>query len=138
MFPASTRILVVDDLKTIRVLLGENLRKLGYSQIDEAGDGNAALQMLTQAHQDGAPYGLIIADWNMPGMTGLELLEARNADPKLNSTPFLMVTIESEREYVLKAIAMGVNDFIVKPFSEKTLQGKMQSIFDRIKKRANF
>ena len=129
MFPKNTRILVIDDLKTIRTLLTEILNNLGYNDVDEAVDGKDALRQLKQAVENEAPYGLIIADWNMPGMTGLELLEVRNADPHLKNTPFLMVTIESEKEYVLKAVSMGVSDFIVKPFSEKTIENKMKSIW---------
>jgi len=133
MFPADTRFLVVDDTKTIRSLLKEILKNLGYSQIDEAEDGSQALEMMKKEADSPKPYGFIICDWNMPGLTGIELLEIRNADERFKSVPFLMVTIESEREYVLKAVAMGVSDFVVKPFSEATVRAKMEGIWSRLK-----
>lgn len=132
MFPTDTRILIIDDLKTIRALMADCLKKLGFNNLAEAGDGKQGLELLKEAVTQNNPFGLIIADWNMPGMTGLELLEAKNKDENLKATPFLMVTIESERDYVLKAISLGVNDFVVKPFSEKTIGAKMKSIFDRL------
>ncbi len=132
MFPADTRILVVDDTKTIRLLLKEILKNLGYSSIDEAEDGSQALDMMKKEVDTDKPYAFIICDWNMPGLTGIELLEIRNADERFKKVPFLMVTIESEREYVLKAVAMGVSDFVVKPFSEATVKAKMESIWNRL------
>lgn len=132
MFPADTRFLVVDDTKTIRSLLKEILKNLGYSDIDEAEDGSQALDMMKKEADTDKPYSFIICDWNMPGLTGIELLEMRNADERFKKVPFLMVTIESEREYVLKAVAMGVSDFVVKPFSEATVKAKMESIWSRL------
>lgn len=133
MFPATTRFLIVDDTKTIRSLLKEILKNIGYTKIDEAEDGSQALDMMKREAAAGKPYGFIFCDWNMPGLTGIELLEVRNADERFKKTPFLMVTIESEREYVLKAVAMGVSDFVVKPFSEATVRSKMESIWNRLK-----
>lgn len=132
MFPAETRFLIVDDTKTIRSLLREVLKNLGYNQINEAEDGNQALEMMKKEADSDNPYTFIICDWNMPGLTGIELLEIRNADERFKKVPFLMVTIESEREYVLKAVAMGVSDFVVKPFSEATVRSKMESIWERM------
>jgi two-component system chemotaxis response regulator CheY len=133
MFPADTRFLIVDDTKTIRSLLKEILKNIGYKKIDEAEDGSQALDMMKREAQSDKPYGFIICDWNMPGLTGIELLEVRNSDLRFQKVPFLMVTIESEREYVLKAVAMGVSDFVVKPFSEATVRSKMESIWNRLK-----
>lgn len=135
MFPTDTKILVIDDLKTIRFMMFETLRKLGYQRLEEASNGKDGLALLKTAAEANDPFGLIIADWNMPEMTGVELLEARNNDPQLRGIPFLMVTIESERDYVLKAVAMGVSDFIVKPFSEKTVESKLKSIWSRLNKK---
>lgn len=132
MFPADTKVLIVDDLKTIRNILSDILKKTGMTTIDQCPDGKQALQMLEEAAETTAPYGLIVCDWNMPELTGIELLTKKNEHPKLKDTPFLMVTIESEREYVLKAIAMGVDDFVVKPFNEQTVIKKLQNVWNRV------
>jgi len=133
MFSADTHVLIVDDTKTIRSLLREMLRNIGFSRITEAGDGARALQMMKEKADTPDAFGFIISDWSMPNMTGIELLEIRNTDERFKNLPFLMVTIESEREYVLKAVTMGVSDFVVKPFSETTLRAKIESIYKRQK-----
>lgn len=135
MFPEHTKFLVADDTKTIRTLLREILNKLGYRDVHEAEDGNEALRMMKEAAEKNQPFTFLIVDWNMPGLTGLDLLEIRNADKRFKEIPFLMVTIESERDYVLRAVAMGVSDFIVKPFSENTIKTKMQSIWNRAQRK---
>ncbi|MEO0336158.1 MAG: response regulator [Pseudomonadota bacterium] len=132
MFPKDTRFLIVDDTKTIRSLIKEMLHKTGFRSFTEAGDGNAALQLMKERADGHDSFQFIICDWNMPVMTGIELLEIRNQDQRFQSIPFLMVTIESEREYVLKAVSMGVSDFVVKPFSEATLASKIQGIWNRL------
>ena len=133
MFSPDTHVLIVDDTKTIRSLLREMLRNIGFARITEAPDGARALQMMKENSGTPDEFGFIISDWNMPNMTGIELLEVRNSDDRFKDVPFLMVTIESEREYVLKAVSMGVSDFVVKPFSESTLKSKIQSIHERMK-----
>ena len=132
MFDKNTRFLIVDDLKTIRSLLKDILKKLGFTKINEAEDGNKALMMLREAVGTDKPFGFIISDWNMPNKTGLALLQDCLADDDLKDIPFLMVTIESEREYVLKAIEMGVSDFVVKPFTAKTIEQKITGIWSRL------
>jgi two-component system chemotaxis response regulator CheY len=129
-----SKILVVDDLGTIRSLLKDSLKKLGFKSLKEAENGKEALRMLKEAADANEGFELVISDWNMPVMTGLELLEARNADDRLKPIPFLMVTIESEAQYVLKAASKGVSDFIVKPFTPQTLEQKIKGIFERLKK----
>ena len=131
MFPAETKILVVDDLKTIRTLMRDILKKLHYSNVIEAEDGYQALLLLKDAAISQSPFGLIISDWNMPKKTGLSLLGDCQKDKAFKHIPFLMVTIESEREYVLKALQMGVSDFVVKPFTAKTIEHKLGSIWFR-------
>lgn len=131
MFPLDTKILVADDLKTIRSLVVEILRKAGYSNFVEAQDGLEALHALEASISKPPKIGLVISDWNMPNMTGLELLEKKMSHPDLNDIPFLMVTIESERDYVLRAVSVGVNEFVVKPFSEKTLLNKIKAVWER-------
>ncbi len=132
MFPPETKVLIVDDLKTIRNILSDILKKAGLTIIDQCGDGKEALKMLESAVADDDPYGLIVCDWNMPELTGIELLTKKNDSPHLKDIPFLMVTIESEREYVLKAIAMGVDDFVVKPFNEQTVIKKLTNVWNRV------
>jgi two-component system chemotaxis response regulator CheY len=134
MFSPESRILVIDDLGTIRSLLKESLKTLGFKNINEAENGRIGLEMMKSAVEENAPYDLIISDWNMPEMTGIELLDARNEDETLKDTPFLMVTIESESQYVLKAASKGVSDFVVKPFTPKTLENKIRGIYKRLNK----
>lgn len=134
MFNPATKFLVADDTKTIRSMLREILNKLGFREVSEAEDGRQALTMMKAALAEKNPFGFIICDWNMPGFTGLDLLEARNNDPGFRHVPFLMVTIESDRDYVLRAVAMGVSDYVVKPFSEATIKTKMQSIWNRMQR----
>ncbi len=131
MFPPNTKILIADDLKTIRSLMLEILKKAGYSNFIEASDGKEAFAALVESLNSTQKVGLIISDWNMPNETGLDLLENKMAHAELNDIPFLMVTIESERDYVLHAVSAGVDDFVVKPFSEKTLLTKLGSIWNR-------
>jgi two-component system chemotaxis response regulator CheY len=116
-------ILIVDDYKTMLRIIRNLLRQLGFANIDEATDGSMALQMLRAGN-----YGLVISDWNMEPMTGLQLLREVRADPKLKGTPFIMVTAESKTENVIAAKEAGVSNYIVKPFNAETLQGKMVSV----------
>ena len=116
-------ILIVDDYKTMLRIIRNLLRQLGFANIDEATDGSMALQMLR-----GGNYGLVISDWNMEPMTGLQLLREVRADAKLKGTPFIMVTAESKSENVIAAKEAGVSNYIVKPFNAETLQAKMTSV----------
>ena len=117
------RILVVDDYKTMIRIIRNLLKQLGFENIEEAEDGPTALQKLRSEE----PYGLVISDWNMDPMTGLELLKEVRADTKLKSLPFIMVTAESKTDNVLEAKKEGVNNYIVKPFNAETLKAKMKS-----------
>ena len=116
-------ILIVDDYKTMLRIIRNLLRQLGFTNIDEATDGSQALQKLRQANFD-----LIISDWNMEPMTGLQLLREVRADAKLKHIPFIMVTAESKSENVIAAKEAGVSNYIVKPFNAETLKGKMTSV----------
>lgn len=118
------RILIVDDYKTMLRIIRNLLKQLGFNNIDEAMDGSAALQQL----RSGATYGLVISDWNMEPMTGLQLLREVRADAKLKSLPFIMVTAESKSENVIAAKEAGVSNYIVKPFNAETLKAKMVSV----------
>ena len=117
-------ILVVDDYNTMRRILRNLLEQLGFKNIDEADSGSAALERL----RTGKSYGMVISDWNMEPMTGLQLLKEVRADMKLKDTPFIMVTAESKTENVIAAKEAGVNNYIVKPFNAATLKQKMESV----------
>ena len=119
------KVLVVDDFSTMRRILKNILKQIGYSDIEEAEDGNSALVRLRQGG-----YGLVVSDWNMPNMTGLDLLKAIRADNALSNMPVLMVTAEAKKENVLDAIKAGVNNYVVKPFTADVLKDKIEKIFD--------
>ncbi|MCP1675586.1 two-component system chemotaxis response regulator CheY [Natronocella acetinitrilica] len=121
------RILIVDDFSTMRRIIKNLLRDLGYNNTAEADDGNSALPVLKKGGFD-----FLITDWNMPGMTGLDLLKSVRAEPELRDLPVLMVTAESKREQIIEAAQAGVNGYIVKPFTANTLREKIDKIFERI------
>jgi two-component system chemotaxis response regulator CheY len=123
------KILVVDDFSTMRRIIKNLLRDLGFSNIHEADDGSTALPQLKTGN-----YDLIVSDWNMPGMTGIDLLRAVRSDPNLQAIPFLMVTAESKREQIMEAAQAGVNGYVVKPFTAATLEEKLGKIFERLGK----
>lgn len=116
-------VLIVDDYKTMLRIIRNLLKQLGFNNVDEATDGAMALQMLRVG-----TYGLVISDWNMEPMTGLQLLREVRADAKLKPTPFIMVTAESKSENVIAAKEAGVSNYIVKPFNAETLKTKMSSV----------
>jgi two-component system chemotaxis response regulator CheY len=118
------RILVVDDFSTMRRIIRGILKRLGYQKIEEAEEGQSALKKLKEGS-----FHLVICDWNMPVMTGLDLLKAIRADEQLKAIPFLMVTAEAKRENILEAIQSGVTNYIVKPFTEEVLSKKLDEIF---------
>ena len=117
------KILVVDDFATMRRILRNLLQDLGFSNVSEADDGNTAWPML----QNGT-YDLLITDWNMPGMPGLELLKAVRGDPRLAKLPVLMLTAEAKREQIVEAAQAGVNGYVIKPFTAETLKAKLEKI----------
>ena len=120
----SMPVLIVDDYKTMVRIIRNLLKQLGFANVDEAGDGSAALNMMRQKD-----YGLVISDWNMEPMTGYEFLREVRADDRLAQTPFIMVTAESKTENVIAAKKAGVNNYIVKPFNAATLKAKIDAIF---------
>lgn len=121
----SIRVLVVDDFATMRRIIKGVLKQLGFSKIVEAQDGSDALGMLKKE-----PVGLIVSDWNMPKMTGLELLKAVKGDDSLKGIPFVMVTAEGMKENVIEAVKSGVNNYIVKPFTPEAFIEKIKSVFN--------
>lgn len=121
------KILIVDDFSTMRRIIKNLLRDLGFNNTQEADDGNTGLPMLQSGNFD-----FLITDWNMPGMTGIDLLRAVRADDKLKNLPVLMVTAEAKKDQIVLAAQEGVNGYIVKPFTAQTLKEKIEKIFARI------
>ncbi|MEK7870429.1 MAG: chemotaxis response regulator CheY [Nitrospirota bacterium] len=120
------KILVVDDMSTMRRIVKNILKQLGFSNMDEAENGQEALQKLRAD-----TFGFVVSDWNMPVMPGIELLRAIRADEKLKHIPVLMVTAEAQKENLIEAIQAGVNNYVVKPFTAETMQEKINKIFNK-------
>lgn len=125
------RILIVDDFSTMRRIVKNLLNDLGFTNTAEADDGTTALVELQKAKFD-----LVVTDWNMPGMPGIDLLKAIRADESLAKIPVLMVTAEAKREQIIEAAQAGVNGYIIKPFTAATLEDKLAKIFERMEKAA--
>ncbi|RAU16556.1 chemotaxis protein CheY [Nitrincola tibetensis] len=121
------KILVVDDFSTMRRIIKNLLRDLGFTNVDEADDGRTALPILKQGRIE-----FLITDWNMPGMTGIDLLKEVRSDPELAHIPVLMVTAEAKREQIIAAAQAGVNGYVIKPFTAVVLKEKIEKIFERI------
>ncbi|WP_420000709.1 chemotaxis response regulator CheY [Aquitalea magnusonii] len=123
------KFLVVDDFSTMRRIVRNLLKELGFTNIDEAEDGQVALHKLkTQS------FDFIVSDWNMPNMTGIELLKAVRADQQIKHLPFMMITAEAKRENIIEAAMAGASGYIVKPFTAATLEEKMNKIFQTMNK----
>ena len=118
------KILVVDDMSTMRRIVKNIMKQLGFANVEEAENGQDALDKLRAE-----TFGFVISDWNMPVMTGIDLLRAIRADEKLKAIPVLMVTAEAQKENLIEAIQAGVSNYIVKPFSAEVVQEKMNKIF---------
>lgn len=121
------KILVVDDFSTMRRIVKNLLRDLGFSNTHEADDGNTAWPMLQSGDFD-----FVVTDWNMPGMSGIELLKKIRSDDRLKTTPVLMVTAEAKRDQIVAAAQAGVNGYVVKPFTAAALKEKIEKIFERV------
>ena len=121
------KILIVDDFSTMRRIIKNLLRDLGFTNTSEADDGSTALPMLQNGRFD-----FLITDWNMPGMSGIDLLRAVRADEKLKTMPILMVTAEAKRDQIIEAAQAGVNGYVVKPFTAAALKEKIEKIFERV------
>ena len=121
------KILVVDDFSTMRRIVKNVLKQIGFENIEEAEDGAQGLAKLK-----GGGFGFVVSDWNMPNMDGLEFFKASRQDPTTKDVPFLMVTAEAEKEKVVTAIQAGVNNYIVKPFTAEIFKEKMDRIFEKL------
>jgi len=118
------KILIVDDMSTMRRIVKNALKQIGFTNMEEAEDGNSALAKLRAES-----FNFVVSDWNMPNMTGLDLLKAIRADAALKSIPVLMVTAEAKQENIVEAVQAGVSNYIVKPFTAETLKEKIDKIF---------
>lgn len=118
-------ILIVDDFPTMRKIVKSVLKQLGYQNVSEAEDGQIALNVL----KSNPKIEFVVSDWNMPNMTGIELLKSVRADPKLKHLPFLMVTAEADKDNIVEAVKSGVSNYIVKPFNAATMKEKIDKIF---------
>jgi two-component system chemotaxis response regulator CheY len=125
----NTKFLVVDDFSTMRRIVRNLLKELGYSNVDEAEDGQMALSKLRSEAFD-----FVISDWNMPVMDGLTMLQNIRSDPALAKMPVLMVTAEAKKENIIAAAQAGANGYVVKPFTAATLDEKLAKIFEKLEK----
>lgn len=126
------RILLVDDFEMVRVMLRNALSDLGFTNIEEAEDGRVALTKITEAHASGSPFDLVFCDWNMPEVSGMEVLETCRSHEDFKSLPIVMVTAEAEQESIVKALRAGANDYIVKPIAPDILERKVNKIVSKI------
>ena len=129
MFPSETRILVIDDMPSIRDLVKNTLKAMEYKNIQEAVDGEDGLKLLLANNTPGNNIQLVISDWNMPKMKGLELLKHVRATAEWTNLPFVLLTSESERDQVTEAVLAGVSQYIVKPFSAKVFEDKLKAAY---------
>lgn len=123
----SMNILIVDDYKTMLRIIRNLLKQIDFNNVEEASDGGEALAKLR-----GGQFGLVISDWNMQPMTGLELLQEVRSDARLKNTPFIMITAESKAENVVAAKQAGVSNYIVKPFNAETLKEKIEKVLAHV------
>lgn len=121
------KFLVVDDFSTMRRIVRNLLKELGFTNVDEAEDGAVALSKLK-----GGNFEFVVSDWNMPNMTGLELLKAIRADASLKHLPVLMVTAEAKKENIIEAAQAGASGYVVKPFTAATLEEKLNKVFEKM------
>lgn len=125
------KFLVVDDFSTMRRIVRNLLKELGFTNVDEAEDGQVALQKLNSL-----PFDFVVTDWNMPNMDGLTLLQKIRATPSLKHLPVLMITAEAKKENIIAAAQAGASGYIVKPFTAATLSEKLEKIFEKMGKKA--
>ncbi len=131
MFPPNTKVIVIDDMATMRKIIRKTLGDLGLKDVQEADDGATAWPMIQEAMTHGLPYQLIVSDWNMPKMKGLDLLKKVRQDEALKETPFLLVTAEAEMAQVVEAVKAGVDNYVVKPFTPKSFEEKLTAVFKK-------
>lgn len=131
MFPLETRILVIDDMPSIRDLVKNHLKAMGYKNIQEASDGEEGLRLLIQMNTPGHSIQLVISDWNMPHMKGIDLLKHVRSQAEWSNLPFVLLTSEAERDQVTEAVLSGASQYIVKPFSAKIFEDKLKTAYQK-------
>ena len=136
MFQPDIRILVVDDMMTMRKLVKKALSELGFSNIVEAPDGEQAWAKINDMVSANTPFQLIVSDWNMPNMKGIDLLKKVRGLAAMKAVPFLLLTAESEKDQVVEAMAAGVSEYLLKPFTKETLGEKLRLVWDKNGKQA--
>ncbi len=129
MFDPKTRILVIDDMMTMRKLVSKVCRDIGFTDITEAADGALGWEALNSANP---PIGLVISDWNMPNCTGLDLLKRIRGDSRHKALPFVMVTAESEKHQLIEAMKAGVSNYVIKPFTADGLKEKLEEVHKKV------
>lgn len=132
MFPPTTRFLLVDDMEPLRRIVRNMLKELGYKEVEESAGALEAIQALERIQKSGRNVDIILSDWSMPGMTGLEFLQFVRATEGLKSIPFVMITAEGQREQILAAIQAGVSSYLIKPFSLAQFQGKLKGVWIKL------
>lgn len=126
MFDAATRVLIVDDMMTMRKIVAKACKDIGFTDITEAADGQKAWEIMQTSQ-----FGLVISDWNMPNCTGIDLLKRVRADGRNKGIPFILLTAESESHQVAEAVKAGVDNYIVKPFTPDLLQKKLEETYKK-------
>lgn len=129
MFPNQIKILIVDDMMTMRKLIAKTLKQMGFTDLTEATDGGKAWEAMNSANP---PFQLVLSDWNMPVSTGIDLLKRARADGRYKTVPFILITAESEKGQVAEALSAGVTEYIVKPFDQEMVTKKLQSAYQKI------
>jgi two-component system chemotaxis response regulator CheY len=125
MFSNTTKVLIVDDMMTMRKLVSKTCKEIGFQNLVEAADGIQAWEAIQNSTP---PIGLVISDWNMPNCSGLDLVKRIRADSRFKNIPFIMVTAEAEQHQVLEAIKSGVDNYVVKPFGKEQLIEKLEAV----------
>lgn len=130
MFDLNTKILIVDDMMTMRKIVAKACKEIGFTDLTEAADGALAWQKISESE---APFGLVISDWNMPNCTGVELLKRIRGSQKFAKTPLILVTAEAEQSQIMEAVKAGVSGYVVKPFTAQTLGAQIEAVHSKMK-----
>jgi len=131
MFDLKAKVLIIDDMMTMRKIVAKVCKEIGFTDITEAQDGALGWQAISETKPG---FGIVISDWNMPNCTGLDLLKRVRADSRFNSLPFLLVTAESEQHQIVEAVKAGVSGYVVKPFSADTLRTQLEAAHQKFLK----